>query len=1312
MSEEQSQNQDPVGELGEQLAGQEQVLGDVRVDGDNTTFTTIQAGENVTLTQTKIIQISVDEIKTRKLITTSPYKGLRTFEPEDKALFFGRDQFLAELINELEQTNFILLLGASGSGKSSVIRAGLIPWLQQKWGNEFVSLVLTPDSDPFDSLYSSLITRGYKQAEARIARSAAEDTLSQVVRQLKPTEAFWLVFVDQFEELFTLSEAEKQDQFITSLVELSKERANDPLLKIVATMRADFLDQLDPAPANQIASLTQKHRPMITQMHPDELRLAIEQPAAHHGVVFEKGLVKEIIENVQGRAGYLPLLQYTLHRLWETDAENDGLQDHTLNILSYRRLGGVRGALQQRVDRIYQEFSRNEQDATKRIFLKLVQIGKDEATGTDWKPFRRRAYRSEFAKDLENPVLQKLINERLLVSNEDATLDNSSSGVQRSTVEIAHEILLTSWTKLNGWIKQYREEITLRNRLNDDVKQWKITQSDDELWSGRKLDTVVKLRGDPEFVEILGGFSPDANEFIDASVGFANRKRQEQIQQELKIKITAGDNRRAALMALLESCTVRLSVPGQASSSTGFFVAPGMIVTCAPEIVELGKKTMNVSWQDQEALNRYDLNLMSLESAETLPLEGKNLVILAKVGTSYHVRIFDSTGNIILNNRSDKLSPDETLVQELDKAPGRKSIDSHTKIRLIRKITSTLDYTHTNFSEATIDRLFQPDNLAILKLKIPHPEHPCVYLDATFRMDDPICTYGFSDVLTKGGYGVGKCQKKTRKNQHIIEFETYKNSLELQSSPLFNWKTLKVCGIVQSTHNRVQPRPEHYDNVTIGKATSAAKILAAVDDLRKEHRAFHKKDHRWSNLFPPRCKPRTVALASFGMTTLVILVRGFQVFQPLEFFFYDFLMRSRLNPPKPSDRFLIVHITKSDFEKQRDNQEVMTGSSLSDVTLVQLLEEIKKLDPVAIGLDVYRDQPLDIDPALSNEVEFSDIKAFSPLVQDAEAKKTLEEIFVQNDNLFVVCKTPDDQDIQGIAPPPPLIQSHRVGFSDFLVDADGVLRRQLLAFREDIPGNTKCLSTKSFNLVLAEYFLKSDHFLNEDAKNPENIEAIQIKPNMAQDCLIEFTNGVVLSNLHANTGGYQGYSGEDRYIFEGCQILLNYRKRQTNQDYKIVNLEEFFRLEPSVDKKQRIVLVGIDRRDGVGDNWATPFDQGQNTTGAIIQAQMIDQIIDVASKEDSLIWVLPGKLDISLVLIVAFIGGGLGWRVRSLQQLGLIILLSGGSVLTISFVVFQFGGWIPLMPHFLALSATGSYIYWCNLRLNLKFNLTESVKPK
>ena len=489
----------------------------------------VHIGDRITIEQIlgqKVIYVSVDEIKTRKFDQVSPYMGLKRFESDDKDRFFGRDQFIKELANELEQTNLILLLGASGSGKSSVVRAGLLSWLSRQWGSRLVSLTFTPDHDPFESLYASLL-RYYKQAEAQVAREGREDTLTQVVTTLRRSDAYWFIFIDQFEELFTTSQADKRDRFIADLVRLTNAlkllgSTKDCPVKIVATMRADFLGSFSPYPS--LVEATNKHRPLIAEMRVDELRQAIEQPAAQHGVVFETGLVEEIIKDVQGQAGYLPLLQYTLNLVWETEKQSGDLNDRTLNIRTYRELGGVRGALQKRVSQIYAALPEAERLAAQRIFLKLVEIGGDEESGTEWKPVRRRALRSEFDSELEQRVLAKLINENLLVSDHQPQ-------AQESTVEIAHEALLTSWETLNTWIKENRQAIALRNRLNDDVARWHGKKAEDELWTGSKLEQVLELKKNPTFNQVMGGYSATANQFIDASLGLRDRVRKRQVRQ-------------------------------------------------------------------------------------------------------------------------------------------------------------------------------------------------------------------------------------------------------------------------------------------------------------------------------------------------------------------------------------------------------------------------------------------------------------------------------------------------------------------------------------------------------------------------------------------------------------------------------------------------------------------------------------------------------------------------------------------------------------------------------------------------------------
>lgn len=439
-----------------------------------------------------------DRIKERDLITESPYKGLDKFEAEDKDKFFGREQLIASLSKDLEQNNLLLLLGASGSGKSSLVRAGLIPKLLDK---KFINLTFVPDEDPFESLYGCLISK-YGVAKAKIAQKGEADTLIQVVRELKK-DSQWLIFIDQFEELFTISQKAKRDKFIDSLVQLIELQDNS--VKIVLTMRADFLDKISSYPS--LVGIYNSHSQLLGDMSPSDLKLAIAEPAARNGVVFQAGLIEQIIDDFQGQDGCLPLLQYTLNLLWE----KDNISDRILNKQAYYNLGKVTGALQQQANKVYDQLLPAEQKAARQIFIDLVDV-------VGGKPVSRRADKANFNSDVLQRTLDKLITNRLLVI--------SQQGKQKPTVAVAHEALLNSWEKLQNWIKEAAETIVLRNRLIDDARHWsdlqtkKLQKADGELWSGSKLERVIELRKQITFSNL----SEDVNQFIDASI--AERDRQ------------------------------------------------------------------------------------------------------------------------------------------------------------------------------------------------------------------------------------------------------------------------------------------------------------------------------------------------------------------------------------------------------------------------------------------------------------------------------------------------------------------------------------------------------------------------------------------------------------------------------------------------------------------------------------------------------------------------------------------------------------------------------------------------------------------
>ena len=582
---------------------QENIVRDTTVSG-NFTFAPQQIE---TYIETQIVEISAEKVTQQSLIKSSPYKGLKRFNFGDREYFFGRDALIAKLFKAVNKSNFSLVLGASGSGKSSVIRAGLIPELKKSLeSNKFYDFIFTPDEDPFDSLFVCLRNRekgySFSKSEASIALKAKADTLSEVIKKLKKEDEKWLIFVDQFEQLFTIcTDIEKQKNFIEGIVRVAK--TGDSSVRIILAMRSDFLEQFSFYPT-LAAIADQNNIHLVTEMHPDELRQAIEQPAAKHGVVFETGLVEQIIKEVEGQSGYLPLLQYTLDLLWEkecTTKASDGrfhIEDRTLNKISYQTLKGVRGALQERVDEIYRDICKKSKDgelATKQIFLKLVNIVESDSGS---RAVSRKAYRYEFVGEPLENILKRFIDENLLVSSyeylsvEELSLEDGAKPIQNATLEIAHEILLSSWDKLKRWLEEEKEAIILKNWLAGETRRWlKVRAEDeskanDELLKGSRLDQIVEFREKNAF-EKLGGLVKEENQFINASVDWRDLLEQEKKERERreledkvaletaekKNQILAKANQEAKHRILIGSVILAISLVGAAIAVVRAIVA-------------------------------------------------------------------------------------------------------------------------------------------------------------------------------------------------------------------------------------------------------------------------------------------------------------------------------------------------------------------------------------------------------------------------------------------------------------------------------------------------------------------------------------------------------------------------------------------------------------------------------------------------------------------------------------------------------------------------------------------------------------------
>jgi energy-coupling factor transporter ATP-binding protein EcfA2 len=315
-----------------------------------------------------------------------PYLGLRAFREEDAAFFFGREAFTERLVRAVERTPFLAVVGPSGSGKSSVVKAGLIPALRKgalaeskAW--EFavfrpgksplrqlaapLVLMLEPEMDEVTRLAKIEELAGYFRREE--GRVSLGNTVGRILKKQPGTERLVLV-ADQFEELFTYKESEPEREiFLSHLLEAAEERGGP--LTVVLTLRADFYSHcLGHRPlADRLEGRVVNIGPMMEK----ELRRAIEEPAGSVGVGFEAGLVERILEDVRGEPGALPLLEFALTELWEK--RWGGLLTHE----TYEEFGGVGGAIAERAEKEYERFSEEEKGLARRIFLNLVTPGEE-----------------------------------------------------------------------------------------------------------------------------------------------------------------------------------------------------------------------------------------------------------------------------------------------------------------------------------------------------------------------------------------------------------------------------------------------------------------------------------------------------------------------------------------------------------------------------------------------------------------------------------------------------------------------------------------------------------------------------------------------------------------------------------------------------------------------------------------------------------------------------------------------------------------------------------------------------------------------
>ena len=428
----------------------------------------------------------------------NPYRGLFVFREQDSELFFGRDIAIRHCLETLQQHDALTVLGPSGSGKSSLMYAGVIPALrrQGRWhvttcrlGSDpwnALMAALMPELEPNKSEYERLRLQAALVAQLKTGRQSLQQLLEQISLTRPITQC--LLFLDQGEELYTLClDADERRQFLDALLSVPA----TPHWHLALTLRADFLGKA--CAYRPFADLLQQAGYLVGPMNREELREVIERPAEAQGVGTEDGLTDRILDTLGHEPGTLPLLEFALSQLWETR------QEQTLTHAAYREIGGVKQALAQYADALYVRLHPDDQAQARRIFTQLIYPGE----GTE--DSRRVATRSEIG-DAAWELVTKLADARLVVTGTispySAIHSNSTATAQEESVEMVHEALIHGWQRLRNWLEAEREFRMWQERLRAAIRQWLGSGRDDdallrgamlseaEQWTRKKADAL------------------------------------------------------------------------------------------------------------------------------------------------------------------------------------------------------------------------------------------------------------------------------------------------------------------------------------------------------------------------------------------------------------------------------------------------------------------------------------------------------------------------------------------------------------------------------------------------------------------------------------------------------------------------------------------------------------------------------------------------------------------------------------------------------------------------------------------------------
>lgn len=413
-------------------------------------------------------------------VRRNPYKGLEPFDEADTADFYGRDDVVDSLLGAVVTDGLVAVVGGSGSGKSSVVRAGLVPALRGgaiPGSEEWFIVTMMPGTDPFDEFHIAL--RDTTVGSTQVAAHEGLRELSEAfTTALDGPHSRALLIIDQFEELFSSDvRVETRERFLDNVVDLAQDPAHQ--VRVVITMRADFSDR--PLAHPSFGGLFAKSSYFLAPMRPEQVEEVIRGPAGRVGVQVEPGLISEIVRDIADAPAYLPLLQYILSELFERRTED------RLTVHVYRSLGRVEGVLERRGEATYSSLSGGAQGACRQLFLRMVHLG-DHGEET-----RRRLPLNELTglgdRSEVNEALEAFSAARLLAYDRDP--------VSRTpTVEVAHETVIDRWTRYRIWIDEARSDLLARRRITSAAETWVESGEDPSyLLTGGPLTVALSLMG-------------------------------------------------------------------------------------------------------------------------------------------------------------------------------------------------------------------------------------------------------------------------------------------------------------------------------------------------------------------------------------------------------------------------------------------------------------------------------------------------------------------------------------------------------------------------------------------------------------------------------------------------------------------------------------------------------------------------------------------------------------------------------------------------------------------------------------------------